>query len=378
MTTSDNTLPSISLYFKEGASDKVYHAQIKARGDGFVVEFQYGRRGSSLTAGSKTPEPIAYDKAMKVYEKIVKEKTGKGYTPDEGGAVYQSTENAGRATGLRPQLLTPITRQGMMALLRDPQAADSWVVQQKHDGERRFVQRSANGVIGANRKSLEVAIPMQIVDAAQKSKVTFTLDTEIIGETVYAFDILELDGDDLRSRPYWQRLNALVEAFKHIGENEHIRLVYTAQNNAEKIDLIEMAEGSLMEGVVLKNLDAPYAPGRQISQYKFKFIESSTVEVLAVNEGKRSVQLQVYDESGRSIPVGNVTIPPNQGIPKAGDVVEVQYLYAYENGSLFQPVYKGVRADQDSSACTADQLKYKVEHMDIAPVATREPSRPRA
>ena len=64
------------------------------------------------------------------------------------------------------------------------------------------------------------------------------------------------------------------------------------------------------------------------------------------------------------VPVGNVTIPPNQTVPNVGEIVEVEYLYAYLGGSLYQPVYRGKRRDLDISACTTRQLKYKPEGRD--------------
>ena len=64
------------------------------------------------------------------------------------------------------------------------------------------------------------------------------------------------------------------------------------------------------------------------------------------------------------IPVGNVTIPPNHDVPAAGEIVEVEYLYAYKGGSLYQPVYRGKRIDLDINACSTDQLKYKPEGRD--------------
>jgi bifunctional non-homologous end joining protein LigD len=59
------------------------------------------------------------------------------------------------------------------------------------------------------------------------------------------------------------------------------------------------------------------------------------------------------------VPVGNVTIPPNHAVPAAGEIIEVEYLYAYHGGSLYQPVYRGKRTDLDLDACTTVQLKYK-------------------
>jgi bifunctional non-homologous end joining protein LigD len=76
---------SISLYFREGTSDKVYEAQIVQQGDGYVVNFAYGRRGAKLTTGTKTPTPVSRDKAEEIYSKLVTEKTDKGYSTNQPG-----------------------------------------------------------------------------------------------------------------------------------------------------------------------------------------------------------------------------------------------------------------------------------------------------
>lgn len=80
--TATGQAEKISLFFTEGSSDKVYHAQLEPKNDGFVVNFQYGRRGATLQAGTKTADPLPYDKAKKIYDKLVAEKKGKGYTED--------------------------------------------------------------------------------------------------------------------------------------------------------------------------------------------------------------------------------------------------------------------------------------------------------
>jgi bifunctional non-homologous end joining protein LigD len=59
---------------------------------------------------------------------------------------------------------------------------------------------------------------------------------------------------------------------------------------------------------------------------------------------------------------GNVTIPANHSIPRVGEVVEVQFLYAHrESDVLVQPVYLGKRDDVDADECRVSQLKYKPE-----------------
>jgi len=115
------------------------------------------------------------------------------------------------------------------------------------------------------------------------------------------------------------------------------------------------------EGVVFKQLSASYTAGRPASggaQFKQKFHASASFVVTKVNS-KRSVSLALFDGTV-VVPTGNVTIPPNHAVPKAGAVVEVRYLYAFrESGSIYQPVFLGVRDDMEPDACRVDQLKFK-------------------
>jgi bifunctional non-homologous end joining protein LigD len=70
---------SIDLYFREGASDKIYLIQLNEEPSGWTVTFQYGRRGKSLTTGTKTKKPVPYMNAKKIYDRIVNQKGDKGY-----------------------------------------------------------------------------------------------------------------------------------------------------------------------------------------------------------------------------------------------------------------------------------------------------------
>src|SRR3954454_9449178 len=89
----------ITLYYREGSSDKVYQAAIEPRGELFVVNFAFGRRGSTLSTGTKTSSPVDFDTAKKTYDKLIREKMAKGYIPGEGGMPYQHTAGESRATG---------------------------------------------------------------------------------------------------------------------------------------------------------------------------------------------------------------------------------------------------------------------------------------
>jgi hypothetical protein len=83
---------SVDLYFQEGTSDKQYKCSIDEQGSGFVVNFAFGRRGSVLKEGTKTPSPVLFDEAKRIYDKIVGEKTAKGYSA--GGATAQNSGSA--------------------------------------------------------------------------------------------------------------------------------------------------------------------------------------------------------------------------------------------------------------------------------------------
>jgi hypothetical protein len=77
-------LRSISLYYKQGSSDKEYHVQIikehpLSKFDEYVVNFQYGRCGSVLKRGTKTEAPVSLSEARDIYDSVVKEKMAKGY-----------------------------------------------------------------------------------------------------------------------------------------------------------------------------------------------------------------------------------------------------------------------------------------------------------
>ena len=348
-------MEQITLYYREGSSDKVYHAAIEAKEGGYVVTFAYGRRGSTMSTGTKTQAPVDYDTAKGIYDKLVKEKMSKGYTPGQDGTPYQHSDK--QTTGILPQLLNAIDEDQLEVLLNDRMH----IMQEKHDGRRLLIQRKGTLVTGINKLGLQTGFPDCLSRECQVAKVDFIMDGEIVGEQYHAFDLLELNGADFRCAAYKERflvLMNLLASFNH----PHISLVDTAHLPGQKRALFEDMKSQNKEGVVFKRLDALYVAGRPNSggsQFKFKFTESASFVVTRVN-GKRSVALALCD-GDRRIPAGNVTIPANHDIPPVGAVVEVRYLYAYPGGSIFQPVYLGQRDDIRAEECTTDQLKFKAQ-----------------
>ena len=359
-------LTKTSLYFSEGRSDKEYHAELVEVAGGHVVNFRFGRRGSALTVGTKTTVPVDLAQAQTIYDKLVKEKSAKGYTPDVSGAAYQGSEHADRQTGFVPQLLNPITESEVLSLIID----DHWAVQEKMDGERRMAHAEKGAVVGANRKGLIVPLPQAIVDELQIIEAkhgAIRVDGEIIGDLLYVFDLHVLHGKDIDGFPWIERMRM---AHDILSGCLHIKAVPVAETTDEKHRLWNRIKDAHGEGVVFKRMNAPVTEGRPNpggDWLKFKFTESASCCVFGINTDKRSVRIGLLEIREHSIKghamlsVGNVTIPPNYAVPVVGEIVEVEYLYAYPGGSLYQPVYRGKRNDLDINACTTRQLKYKPE-----------------
>lgn len=347
---------STKLFYRDGNSDKVYHASIEESNGLYVVNFAYGRRGSTLTIGTKTTSPVDLVSAEKIYNKLITEKTAKGYVADGHAAPFSGVDTANRVTGMVPQLLNPISEQELEEFINDP----NWMMQEKLDGKRIMVEVRDGVVTASNRRGLSVALPEETEQAlAQFSNIT--LDGELIGSVYYVFDYLEKDGIDLRMDSAKVRL--LVADLLKVN-SKYIVFVSTAFTREEKIEMLSKFKTSEKEGVVIKNIHAPYTPGKPNSggnQLKCKFYSTCTAVVINVNN-KRSIEVGVKNDDGKIISVGNVTIPPNKDIPEKDSLVEIRYLYAYRNGSLCQPVYLNERDDVEVDSTSL--LKYKSENDD--------------
>src|ERR1044072_1900980 len=86
------------LHLKEGSSDKVYEVDLCESGGKYLVNFRYGRRGSDLKEGTKTTSPIELSEAEKVFQKLVDEKTRKGYH-----VFGEQTENVDKPKDIAPK-----------------------------------------------------------------------------------------------------------------------------------------------------------------------------------------------------------------------------------------------------------------------------------
>jgi bifunctional non-homologous end joining protein LigD len=100
---------------------------------------------------------------------------------------------------------------------------------------------------------------------------------------LFAFDLLHLDGEDLRARPLAQRRALLAELLVGAGDHVHLSEHHVGEGPA----LLKAACDMGLEGIVAKRRDAPYGSGYVDSWRKVK---CTTTEAFAVTG---------YDPAGR-------------------------------------------------------------------------------
>ncbi|VTU44925.1 ATP-dependent DNA ligase [Variovorax sp. RA8] len=346
MSTLEQAPASSFLFFTGNGSDKVYQAHLRQKDAGWVVDYGNGPRGGSLRTGTKTATPLAYEAAKKIYDKLVREKTSGGYTPDQSGTLYTASDLAGRKSGELPQLPTAITEDQAELLIRDTR----WGLQQKADGENRILIVEGAAVRGTNRRGLFVDIPQHWRSLHSDGRTVIA--GEHVGDRFMAFDLLEFKGQDFRGRPFLTRFNELEQIARSIPWMEVLELSVATEDKRCRAAEILASNG---EGFVFKRLEAPFEAGRSEDSLKFKFTETSTCLVLRQN-AQRSVAVGLRDDKGAMVDLGNVTIPPSEAMPAVGSLVEVRYLYRFNDGKFEQPVFKMPRPDMTEEAAVLSQV----------------------
>jgi bifunctional non-homologous end joining protein LigD len=167
-------------------------------------------------------------------------------------------------------------------------AGPDWVHEIKHDGYRLQVRRDGDTVRLFTRRGYDWSgrYPAIAVTAMQLRARSFTLDGEacvcgpdgvaifdalhrrgtVSEAMLYAFDFLELDGEDLRALPLGDRKKrmATLLARRRIGI---VLSTHTAEDGAS---IFQQACRMGLEGIVSKRLSAPYRSGPSRDWLKVK------------------------------------------------------------------------------------------------------------
>jgi bifunctional non-homologous end joining protein LigD len=272
---------------------------------------------------------------------------------------------------MKPMLARTIDVQAIDRYLTD----DSWVAQQKLDGDR-ILMRIAGGTVAALNREGEPRrnmVPRKVLDFfgqfAQLPGEWF-FDGELLttGE-LWLFDLPAAEGqvsaDDAFSFRYGvlERLMATP-----IMSDPSIRLLPVARGTEAKRKLFEDLRERGAEGLVLRRLDGRYRSGKRSDlMLKAKFTATADVVVSAVRaEGRNNCSFRLLDD-GVFVAAGSCSLDGKPAV-QVGDVIEVRYLYASEDGLLYQPRMVRVRHDKSPIECTVDQLQYT--DRSVVPLAT--------
>ena len=278
---------------------------------------------------------------------------------------------------------------------------DGWVYEIKTDGYRAQVHIRNGRVTVYSRSGYDWTEQFApLAKAASKLKVREAIidgEATVLGNTglpdfqalrrelgnrdssrllFHAFDLLYLNGRDLRRVALLQRKHAL----KSILQDSPSALVYVDFLEADGSSVFEHACRMGLEGIVAKRVDAPYRSGRQDSWIKLKCTKSDTLPIVAFVEklgarprkiaslyvGRWEGDRLIYAGKARSgytelvarevrerlDPLIQKTSPLSVPIkkPKATWVepvvkAEIEYSAVTDDGLLRAAVFKGLRDD---------------------------------
>ena len=165
-----------------------------------------------------------------------------------------------------------------------------WIVERKLDGYRCLAFRDGGAVAleSRNRLSLNERFPEVAAALADAPSQRFVVDGEVVGLSggrssfealqrrghdrrvkvaFYVFDVLWLDGVDLRERPLRERKGALREALS-FGEGTVRWTPYRRAHEGERLLAEACRQG--WEGLIAKRADSPYTGKRSRDWLKWK------------------------------------------------------------------------------------------------------------
>ena len=308
----------------------------------------------------------------------------------------------------------PRSVQPMLAALAEtPPPGPDWLYEVKWDGVRAlcFVENNQLSIYSRNQKRCDQQYPELMVLPRYLKASTAILDGEIavldengrarfsliqprIGVsdpnsvahlarsapvTLFLFDLLYLDGYDLRGVPIEERKRLLSEILE---PSDRIRISDSFAANGQA--MLEAARAHGLEGILAKRRGSKYEPRRSRDWVKVKVVTTGDFVIGGFTHGERdyfsSLVLGVYDR-GKFVHVGQVGTGFNdkslkdifsriqplivEKSPFAGPVkalrdvtwlkpelvAEIKYLEVTPDGLLRAPVFMNLRIDKDPKEC---------------------------
>lgn len=401
---------SVNLHYTDGArSDKVYNILIEEVGPGqYTVTGYNGRRGSTLAAQPKTPSPVSFAEAKKIFDDLESSKRNSRKSPYS--VVGRNSANSSPAPRATPRSTPPRTASAPRATgykasypkkISEAEAArllesSEWYAQQKFDGVFMAVLYRGGGVTASNKLGNGVAVPPKLSQALQElsklagCEISLGLAGEYLDDALHVFNVWEKNGVRLDQLATDVRLS-LLQRFESLYRNHlteagddgpaPVRFIYTAKTLEEKLRLAEDLRASDAEGLIFRHRETDVA-------FKWKYWEQADVLVIP-NEGRRSAECFVHHR-GSLKSLGSVTLPneaTHRELVEAtarGEkrVASVRYLYlsapVAKGGQLVQSSFCRFRTDVEAASCTSDDLKVTNKSAVAGPSGSATTRTPRA
>jgi bifunctional non-homologous end joining protein LigD len=229
---------------------------------------------------------------------------------------------------------------------------------------------------------ITVADAAAIATLARKHPVVF-----------FAFDLLYLDGYDLRGAPLVERKRLLKEILQ---PGDVIR--YSDHFAGDGPTLLEAAKAQGLEGIVGKRARSLYESRRTSDWVKWKNVTTAEFVLCGFTEGERdlfgALILGIYDHGklvwtgnvgtgfdrkmmqaihGKLAPlaIGKCPLEPDKNLPKQATwtrpelVCEVKFSNWTDDGRLRAPVFIGLRPDIDPEECQRERLSAELASKDV-------------
>ncbi len=317
----------------------------------------------------------------------------------------KTAKKAAMPKAIKPMLAT---------LVDDIPRGDEWFYEMKWDGYRGlcFIKKGKVHLLSRNDKPLhfpeiaEAATDIEVDEAILDGEIVAlddagvsrfqllqnylnaTEDQKPVALYYYVFDLLYLNGNDLRSAPLEERKELLKKLLDNLSEKSRVR--YSEHLTGDGYKAIWKQDG--VEGVVAKTRDSKYVPRRSRDWLKIKKIQEQEVVVCGYTEprGKRShfgsLIMGLYEDE-KLVYIGHsgggfnekslkeiheLLKPletqkcPFQEKPHTNEkahwvkpelVAEMKFSEWADEGSMRHPIFLGMREDKKPEQCTREVPK---------------------